>query len=318
MLIEKVNLVGTSIDGDLLKDRMKKEYTPLDYVLPVSFVTLLTLFGMMMLLLGWVIYGHIDDSYSSVFFSGSEFWLGKALETERRTVAIMAFSIMGSYISASQYIYRRFSTIDLTPGNFFSVGLRMILAALVSLMLSYVFDHTLVVETDLILVVAFLTGIFPDTGFKILLKKTKIFSSARESEAVNYSLDLIEGVSEMHKIRLYEIGIDNVQNLAQFNFFMLIIKTPFPVRTLLDWMSQAKLIIEFQEDFHALQKVGVRSVTDYLDAVDGNRPELFEEISRICGIEKLALEVNYKNISNDQSVTLLMHFRKNLESLHLD
>lgn len=235
---------------------------------------------------------------------------------EKRSVAVIAFAIMGSYISASRYIYRRFSTIDLTPGNYFSVGLRTIMAALISLMISFLFSGTELVNGNMILVLAFLTGLFPDTGLKMLLDKVKIFPSKPENSHQNYSLKCIEGVSEMHKIRLSEVGIDNVQNLAQLDFLMLIIKTPFPVRTLMDWAAQAKLLVEFREDFLALQKAGIRTALDFLDACH-NQPERFDQIAKACEISKLALEINFENIKKDKSVAILNHFRNNLEHFHM-
>ncbi|MEO9804871.1 MAG: hypothetical protein ABJF04_16565 [Reichenbachiella sp.] len=312
MLIERLKLTG-NIDKESLQDRISKEFAPGDYLLPLSFLTALTFLGMFMLFLSWAIYG-LKGGYSSVLFSGSEFWTETTeLQTEKRSLAVIAFAIMGGYVSAAQYVYRRFSTIDLTPGSFFSVSLRIVFATLISLMLMFVFSGTTVVDSNIILVLAFLTGVFPDSGLRLLMEKISIFSSKMDDQNVNYSLGKIEGISEMHKIRLNEIGIDNVQNLAQFNFFMLIIKTPFAVRTLLDWMAQAKLLIEFQNQTEELQKVGVRNVLDYLDALDGHS-ERFKEISEITGINELALKVNFENIQNDQSVTLLMHFRNNLES----
>ena len=316
LLLKRLKLVGEP-NADALKTRLEKEYTPMDYILPVFFISMVVLFGMMLLFLSWMFYNE-ENTYSNVLLSGSSYWLNSGeLMVEKRSIAVIAFAIMGSYINASQYIYRRFSTIDLTPGNFFSVGLRTILSALISLMLSFVFSTTELINTNIILVVAFLTGMFPDAGLRILLRKMRIFSSALNKSYGNYTLDQIEGVSEIHKIRLNEIGIDNVQNLAQFNFFSLIIKTPFPMGILLDWIAQAKLLVEFQEDFTKLRKAGIRTVFDFLDACDGNS-QRFDQISAVCGINKLILEVNFQSIRDDPSVALLSKFRNNLENFKLD
>lgn len=311
LLIDRLNLVG-HVNKENLQDQITKEFAPGDYLLPLTFLTALTSLGMFMLFLSWTIY-DVKEGYSSVLFSGSEFWTQTAkLSTEKRSLSVMAFAIMGGYVSAAQYVYRRFSTIDLTPGSFFSVSLRIVFATLIALMILFAFADTAIVNSNIILVIAFLTGIFPDSGFKLLMEKVSIFSSKVDEKQVNYSLGSIEGISEMHKIRLHEIGIDNVQNLAQFNFFMLIIKTPFAVRTLLDWMAQAKLMIEFQDQTRELQKVGIRNVMDFLDALE-EHPDRFDEIAKITGINKLALQVNFENIRSDRSVELLMHLRNNME-----
>jgi len=319
LLLERVDLVSTFNRKSLIT-RLEKEYAPGDYFLPVSFVSMITLLGMILLLPSWIIYDFNSDSYASLLFSGAEFWTeASEYATEKRSVAVIAFAIMGSYISGSRYIYRRFNTVDLTPGNFFSVGLRTIMAALVSLMLSFVITDKMMpgYSENLILVIAFLTGIFPETGFKMLLDRVKIFPKELNEGQVNFSLDYIEGISDMHKIRLGEVGIDNVQNLAQYNFILLIIKTPFPVRTLLDWSAQAKLIVEFRGDYGLLQKAGIRTALDFIDACE-DEPGRFEKIAEICGVNQLLLEVNYENFKNDQSVNLLNHFRHYLEQFKLE
>lgn len=315
LLMERVNLLN-AFNSNALKSRLESEYAEGDYILPVFFVTIIVFLGMFLLFMSWAIY--MDGTYMSVLFSASDFWeKSTTYVTEKRSVSVVAYAIMGSFISGSRYIYRRFSTIDLTPGNFFSVGLRTIMAALISLMIAFLFTDPDVVPGNMLLVIAFLTGLFPDTGLRLLLQKVKIFPSKQKTGHVSFPLESIEGISEMHKIRLNEVGIDNVQNLAQFNFIMLIIKTPFPVRTLLDWTAQAKLILEFRDDYTKLQQAGIRSALDFLDACDG-QADRFDKISETCGINRLSLEINYENLKNDQSVALLDHFRQNLEHFQVN
>lgn len=328
LLLERVKLLDHQPLA--VKDRLSKEFTSRDYVLPMLFVTFITMVGMVMLLASWMIYGLSDaesaDSYRSILFAGSSFWEDAVeFRVEKRNVAVVAFSIMGSFIGGTQYIYRRFSTIDLTPGNFFSVGIRMISSVFISLLIAYLTKDAGLSNGNHILAIAFLVGIFPERGMTMLLRKVSLFPKP-EFEFKNKPVEVVEGISELHKLRLAEVGIDNVQNLAHFNFFLLIIKTPFPVRMLLDWVAQAKLVVEFQQEFEALQKAGIRNVLDYLDALleleslkaQGlpiSKSSRLEEIAQVTGISKLALEINYQNLKDDQSVKLLLHFRANLEHL---
>lgn len=315
MLLQRADLVS-SFNLESLEKRLEKEFSYRDYLLPVSFLTIITLIGMALLIPSWVIYDTTGKSYQSLLLSGSEFWTdSEVFQIEKRNVSVVAFAIMGSYISGSRYIYRRFSTIDLTPGNFFSVGLRTIMAVLVSLMLAFILPDNILVRPDVILVVAFLTGIYPESGFQMLLNKVKIFPRDKEASKVNFSLDYVEGMSDMHKLRLTEVGIDNVQNLAQFNLILLIIKTPFPVRTLVDWCAQAKLIVEFRHEYAELQKAGIRTVLDLLDACKGGDPARIKAIAETSGISQLSIEVNYENMACDRSVALLNHFKHYLEQL---
>lgn len=304
-----------------LQRNFDREFSRNDYLLPVIFVSLLSFFGIFLLLMGWILYDKPAEGelVKSMLWSGSEFWNDPFYGREKKSLAVVAWALFGGYLSGGQYIYRRFSTIDLTPGNFFSIGIRMVLAPIVSLMISYLItsDDPSSFSSNAILVIAFLTGMFPEKGLRLLIDKSaSFFPGKNKKEVENLPLEAIEGISYMHRLRLNEVGIDNVQNLAQFNFLLLIIKTPFPARTLLDWVSQAKLLMEFGDYTPSLDKVGIRSALDYLDALDQDEKRL-EQIAKITGLEPLMLEINHKNLKNDKSVWLLEHFKKNLEQVRL-
>ncbi|MCE7991867.1 MAG: hypothetical protein HEP71_07800 [Roseivirga sp.] len=317
-LIESLQLDQGNFD---LQKNFDKEFSRNDYLLPVLFVSLLSFFGIFLLLLGWMLYDKPAEGelVKSMLWSGSDFWNDPIYGREKKSLAVVGWALFGGYLSGGQYIYRRFSTIDLTPGNFFSIGIRMVLAPVVSLMLSYLItsDDPSSLASNAILVIAFLTGMFPERGLKLLLDKaTSFFPSKNSQEVENLPLEAIEGISYLHRLRLNEVGIDNVQNLAQFNFLLLIIKTPFPARILLDWVSQAKLLMEFREYAPQLHKVGIRSALDYLDALEEDESRL-AQIAKITELEPLMLEINHKNLQKDKSVWLLDHFKKNLEQVSL-
>ncbi len=319
LLEEKIRLTG-EYNNFSFKESIEKEFPVSDYLLPLLFITLVTFLGMYLAFLGWNLFEKID-TVRSVLWSGSQFWESDPeIATEKRNVAVVAYAVLGSFISSAQYVYRRYATVDLTPGNFFSVGIRMMLSAIVALMLSHLFagqaDADTIIGGEMLLAIAFLTGVFPDRGFRLLMEKVKLFSNDGNSSAKNFSLESIEGMSQLHRIRLGELGIDNVQNLAQYDFPLLIIKTPFPMRTLLDWAAQAKLIMEFQDSYSQLHAAGIRSVLDFWDACKDN-PERVKEISELTGINVLTLEINFKNISKDNSVILLKHFREHGDHIKL-
>lgn len=316
-LIESLNLSQENFD---LQKSFDREFSKNDYLLPVAFVTLLSFFGIFLLLLGWMLYDNTEgELVKSILWSGSEFWNDPIYGREKKSLAVVAWALLGGYLSGGQYIYRRFSTIDLTPGNFFSIGMRMVLAPVVSLMISYLItsEDPGSFSSNVILIIAFLTGLFPERGLRLLLdKSSSIFPSKNKHEVENLPLEAIEGISYMHRLRLNEVGIDNVQNLAQFNFLLLVVKTPFPARILLDWVSQAKLLMEFGKYALELHKVGIRSALDFTDAL-GHDEERLQQIAKITGLEPLMLEINLKNLHTDKSVWLLDHFKKNLEQVSL-
>jgi len=310
MLTDRLNLEDFSAN---LKQRFEKEFTKRDYFLPVTFVTIVSFIGLFLMLLSGMIYEYEPgETVKSILWSGSDFWEHQDHPTERRSLAIVAWSLLGGFLNGAQYIYRRFATVDLTPGNFYSVGIRMVMACVISLMLSYFITSANGMPEHMILAVAFITGMFPEKGFKLLTSKVSaIFPTKDEGEAENMPLKAIEGVSYFHELRLKEVGIDNVQNLANFDFLLLTIKTPFPLRLLVDWVSQAKLIVEFRNETSSLQKAGIRSALDYLDAFEDANISA-ERMSKVTGIEEMMLEVNLKNLSNDRSLALLSQFKESL------
>lgn len=316
MLEKKIKLTD-EYGSFSFRDSIEKEFPVSDYVLPLLFVTVITFLGMYLAFLGWIMYEN-TGTIRNILWSGSLFWESDpALLDEKRNVAVVAYAIFGSFISSAQYVYRRYATVDLTPGNFFSVGIRMMLSAIVALMLSHLMGREAVgLGGEMVLVVAFLTGIFPEKGFKLLLDKVKVFPTNGKHASTNFGLECIEGMSQLHRIRLGELGIDNVQNLAQYDFLLLIIKTPFPMRTLLDWIAQAKLIMEFQENYKSLHAAGIRTVLDFWDACK-DHPERIQMIADVSGIDSLTIEVNFQNISRDNSVMLLKHFREHSDHIKM-
>jgi hypothetical protein len=89
--------------------------------------------------------------------------------------------------------------------------------------------------------------------------------SRKSTSAKVLPLEIREGISSYHKARLGELGIDNVQILAQASLMELILKTPFGPRILVDWMAQARLCLEFKEDVTSIRGAGVRTVLGLLE-----------------------------------------------------
>jgi len=229
----------------------------------------------------------------------------------RKSTAIVGYALLGSYLKGVEYIYKRYVTVDLTPANFFSVSIRMVLAAFVALVFGHFIDFT---DRNLPLVMAFVVGFFPERWLKYLVvlvnKKIKI-----KGEVIlpSHTLEAIDGLNDTHRIRLQEVGIDNVQNLKGYNFLELMVKTPFPVRTLLDWKMQAQLICKFHDDYLKLRKIGVRTSFDFIQAIETTSLEnAAKDLSNLTTIEELLLCINYENLKKDPSVIMLSEFKTHI------
>jgi hypothetical protein len=105
-------------------------------------------------------------------------------------------------------------------------------------------------------------GMFPERAIDYMKEKIKYFSTKNMVKSDDLPLDMIEGISIYHRMRLTEIGIDNAQNLAVADLVGLMLKTPFKPSQIIDWIGQAKLYLFFKKDITALREIGIRTVFD--------------------------------------------------------
>ena len=221
---------------------LRNEYSAIDYALPVAFAAVLCALETTALFLGSEL--KIAEA-ASILLSG--IYLGAKgtgyASYQQQSLLALTMGFIGGYTWSVQYIFRRFVTIDLPPQAYYSIGIRMILAALVALMIRHFLEATpgSKYTSGMIPVVAFLTGMFPERALHYLKARVTIFTDKPTRKADDLPLDMIEGISVFHKIRLGEVGIDNAQNLASANLIELLIRTPFKSRQLIDWIGQSKL-----------------------------------------------------------------------------
>ena len=112
-------------------------------------------------------------------------------------------------------------------GTFYAAGVRIIFASLVALVLSWFLEGTPGKE-HILPVVSFLTGMLPEQALLYLQERSRIFANAGAARSRELPLTAIEGINTFHKVRLGEVAIDNVQNLAEVNLMELLLRTPFP------------------------------------------------------------------------------------------
>jgi len=167
-------------------------------------------------------------------------------------------------------------------------------------------------------VVAFLTGMFPEQALNYLREKIKIFTKG-QGAADELPLEMIEGINLFHLSRLHEIGIDNAQNLARSSLVDILLKTPFNALQIIDWIAQAKLYVYFKDDIQSLRKIGVRTVFD-LRAVDASNVDAIAQ--QIHFLEKasdpgtdpspLRVKLVHEWVKNDPAITMLEEFHDRL------
>jgi hypothetical protein len=313
-LLQRLGL--TRSDAEATAEAVKQEYAASDYVLPVAFATLVTLGGSFTLILGGEFF--VVEGYNLILHGMNlpdAAWTSDAFYlNEWRRLLVLGFAFLGGFLHATQEILRRLVTADLSPGTYYGAGLRILVAQMAALMLSYLAealpgsgypDATLPV-------VAFLAGVFPDRAIRYVREKVRIFSRDAEASSHELPLEMIEGMNVLHRTRLAEVGIDNAQNLAEADLVDLVLRTPFSPTQVLDWIAQAKLFVYFKDRIEALRAAGVRTVLDLQAA--GTEPGLLERIAEeTAGAEGgpvplLALELVWSRIDRDPGIARLARF----------
>ena len=95
-------------------------------------------------------------------------------------------------------------------------------------------------------------------------------------------LECIEGLARRQIRELERLGISNVQNLAAANPIILLLRTPFSIAQIRDWIEQAQLIraVGLDKADH-LRAVGVRKLTELINYANHSDSAIAYQITRI-------------------------------------
>ncbi len=287
--------------------KVEDTYSASKFFLPVLFATTICLLAISYFTFADQFVQGMNDN---LLLTGAFFGEGnKALIFQ--SISVLSMSFLGGFLWSAQNIIRRLIAYDLSPDVYYSAGIRIILASVIALVLSFIIgadSSTNILSFKASLgAISFLTGMFPERVLSYLVNLYKQFVSPDKLNDEALSLYKIEGMSMQHKERLSEIGIDNVQNLAETSLTKLLIETPFGARLLLDWIGQAKLLCYVKEDIETFRKAGIRSVFDLIK-VKKTEAQL-QEIAETSGIKMSLVQSVYDHIVFDQDIQKLYSFR---------
>lgn len=181
---------------------------------------------------------------------------------------VFAMAFIGGYLWGLQHVFRRYALNDLVPVVYYSLSLRMLVAATLALVIFNAYGALVGTDANTATgitvwpAIAFLIGMFPRRGLRWLTDKTPIFSADVDPSVKPAPLEMIQGMSLHDRLRLEEVGIDNCYDLANYDFVPLILKTPYGARELIDWILQAKLCTYVGEGVKDLRHHGIRTIVD--------------------------------------------------------
>ncbi len=292
--------------------RVRDVYTPIRYLLPVSFITLICLLAAGFIAFTNDFVGEIGDSLilTGAFFGDAN------TDLIRQSLAVVTYAFLGSFIWSSFAVTVRLFSKDLVPSVYYRAGIRMILAVVIALIISFLIGKegaTNIFQFKSSLVaIAFLAGMFPERFLQYLINLFKKFVDPDGLNTNELSLYRIEGITMSQKERLEEIGITNAQNLATYSLTQLCIETPFESRTLLDWIGQAKLLCYLKEDIDKLRSVGIRSVFDLVTVRRSDNEIGF--IADAASISETLLKNVNDQVLSDRGILALAGFQEGVNT----
>lgn len=286
--------------------KVRDFYAPIRYVLPVGFVTLICLLAGIF----FAFNSDVSDINDSIILTGAFFGEGNK-DLIQQSLAVASYAFLGSFIWSSFSVTVRLFNNDLVPSVYYRAGLRMILAVIIALIISFLVGEEGAMNVfkfkSSLMAIAFLTGMFPERFLTYLTNLFKRFVNPDGLNTNELSLYRIEGISMAHKERLEEIGIDNAQNLATYSLTQLCLETPYEARTLLDWIGQAKLLCYVKEDIDKLRDVGIRSVFDLVHVRRTENDLGF--MADAAGISEVLLQNVNNQIQSDRGILALAGFQ---------
>ncbi len=264
------------------------------YTLPTGIFILFSAIGFF-LVMSIINYGFSDPN---LLMSGLFNDPNSIIAYRAATALIVSGAFLGSYIWSVNYLIMRVANFDLTPLDFLRASAHILLTVLIAGILR----HVIAAGTEaaftlgIVLLIAFLTGLFPALGINTLIdrlpanfKMKRVVAEVPEISR-DLPLDLIDGIDSGIKFRLANYEVNDVQNLATQNPISLYISTPYNLLEILDWIAQAQLIIEIGPKgvIKARQK-SVRDIVSFLDMSDDAAGRVL--LGSFMSDEKLADEV---------------------------
>jgi hypothetical protein len=202
------------------------------------------------------------------------------------------------------------------PATFWSILLRLVVAVFVALMFQFLLPSLPFVGVESKLyaeAIGFGIGLFPDWALQGLTDFLQRALLNRQGGTEELGLELIQGVSPFRKLRLYEMGFDNCQNLAAANAIELYFASNLKIVEVLDWIAQAQLVtLVGPANFKKLLANGYRNAIDFHRAATSTEAQNI--LQALINFPKAQLDDLAKGMENSPTFNRL----KNLWDLILE
>ncbi len=172
-----------------------------------------------------------------------------------RSLTAFQFGFLGAYVYFIGSLARAYFTLDLTAHTFVDGNIRMIVASILALVLSFGFFGRLdsgdpLDLLSLLPIVSFFFGFYPRQALMAIERITlKVIKNLPGSSYRSIPLATLSGMSYAHELRLNREGYDNVENLSKADAVDLAIRTYFSHGQLKQWIGEAWLADHLREDY---------------------------------------------------------------------
>ena len=183
----------------------------------------------------------------------------------------VAFGFLGAYFYSLNLCLRRYARNDLRPKTYSAITVRVMIAVI----LAWLLEASVPEAGRVLLVVAFLTGIVPETTLKFIreLVRDRTVRTTLDHMEEQQPLQELEGIDLYDRSRLLDEGIANIEGLAHDDLIDLMLETRIPTARLVDWIDQAVLFLHLVDPMtpdkksagtvrRRLRALGIRTATD--------------------------------------------------------
>jgi hypothetical protein len=266
---------GSAATKDLeIGSLLDRAFSNREYVLGATLLTVLTAAGWY-----YFLYPMADVGMSNWVVSDAG--IKKIGEDLAENASPLTMGFAGAYFFVSHMLLRRYLSGDLYPSAYIQSALRIIWVFTLSVALAvlFLFPGNEAVSPTQVALVAFVAGVFPSEGFRLI--STAVSGFVRKVVGLlasdpDFSKDTgdtpitkLDGVDIWVENRLLEENIESVQGMATAPIEQLVIGTYYPAARIVDWVDQAILFTHCGENFQwwdPLHGLGIRTATDFLDA----------------------------------------------------
>ena len=218
-----------------------------------------------------------------------------------------AFGFLGSLIYTLKDTAHRFYTLDMYPKTYVGYIIRFFFAPSLCLVVAYFLSNDWIVSAGPILF--FMIGFFPQTAFRYIEEKGLELLKIRKEKKEGMPLDSIQGMTDYIMYRFKELGVDDVQNLANVDLPYLRRNMGYSNRLLADFIGQALLRLYFVDDFNNLRAAGIRDVLSFQANVNEGNCQTISEVVKITKEKLQGFLVLLKSESMKERVETLKQLK---------